>query len=182
MEEERARRPAIMWVSKPLTRPHRRARPSSSHPRGHSAAGRARRAGARPVPQSAQGRRPDRRPPPRPPRPPRRWHALGTVLAVAACAVLSGATSLAAIAEWAADAPGPVLATLGVRRHAPPGAWQPPAEATMRRVLARVPQNLLADLDADPLLAPGAPPRRPYGSCLPGNRGHLTSTTCLWSA
>src|SRR4249920_136788 len=39
-----------------------------------------------------------------------RRHALGTVLAVAACAVLAGATSLAAIAEWAADAPGPVLA------------------------------------------------------------------------
>jgi DDE_Tnp_1-associated len=42
-----------------------------------------------------------------------RRHALGTVLAVAACAVLAGATSLAAIAEWAADAPGPVLAALG---------------------------------------------------------------------
>ena len=42
-----------------------------------------------------------------------RRHALGTVLAVAACAVLTGATSLVAIAEWAADAPGPVLAALG---------------------------------------------------------------------
>ncbi len=67
-----------------------------------------------------------------------RRHALGTVLAVAACAVLAGATSLAAIAEWAADAPGPVLAALGVRRHPLTGAWRPPAEATVRRVLARV--------------------------------------------
>ena len=38
------------------------------------------------------------------------------VLGVAVCAVLAGARSLAAIGEWAADAPGPVLAALGVRR------------------------------------------------------------------
>ena len=72
-----------------------------------------------------------------------RRHALGTVLAVAACAVLAGATSLAAIAEWAADAPGPVLAALGVRRHPLTGAWRPPAEATVRRVLARVDPDAL---------------------------------------
>jgi predicted transposase YbfD/YdcC len=65
------------------------------------------------------------------------------VLAVAACAVLAGATSLAAIAEWAADAPGPVLAALGVRRHPLTGAWRPPAEATVRRVLARVDPDTL---------------------------------------
>jgi hypothetical protein len=35
------------------------------------------------------------------------------VLAVAVAAVLAGARSLAAIGEWAADAPGPVLAALG---------------------------------------------------------------------
>jgi len=45
-----------------------------------------------------------------------RRHALGAVLAVAVAAVLAGAKSLAAIGEWAADAPGPVLAALGVRR------------------------------------------------------------------
>jgi hypothetical protein len=72
-----------------------------------------------------------------------RRHALGTVLAVAACAVLAGATSLVAIAEWAADAPGPVLAALGVRRHPLTGAWRPPAEATVRRVLARVDPDTL---------------------------------------
>jgi DDE_Tnp_1-associated len=45
-----------------------------------------------------------------------RRHALTAVLAVAVAAVLAGARSLVAIGEWAADAPGPVLAALGVRR------------------------------------------------------------------
>jgi hypothetical protein len=43
-----------------------------------------------------------------------RRHVLGTVLAVAVAAVLAGASSLVAIGEWAADAPGPVLAALGL--------------------------------------------------------------------
>ena len=38
-----------------------------------------------------------------------RRHALGAVLAVAVAAVLAGGRYLAAIGEWAADAPGPVL-------------------------------------------------------------------------
>jgi DDE_Tnp_1-associated len=42
-----------------------------------------------------------------------RRHGLGTVLAVAVCAVLAGARSLAAIGEWASDAPCQVLAVLG---------------------------------------------------------------------
>jgi hypothetical protein len=45
-----------------------------------------------------------------------RRHALTAVLALAVAAVLAGARSLVAIGEWAADAPGPVLAALGVRR------------------------------------------------------------------
>ena len=65
------------------------------------------------------------------------------VLAVAVAAVLAGARSLAAIGEWAADAPGPVLAVLGVRRDPLTGAWRPPAEATVRRVLARVDSDAL---------------------------------------
>jgi DDE_Tnp_1-associated len=67
-----------------------------------------------------------------------RRHALGAVLAVAVAAVLAGANSLVAIGEWASDAPGPVLAALGVRRHPLTGTWRPPGEATVRRVLARI--------------------------------------------
>jgi len=72
-----------------------------------------------------------------------RRHALGAVLAVAVCAVLAGARSLAAIGEWAGDAPGPVLAALGVRRDPLRRAWRPPGEATVRRVLARVDPDAL---------------------------------------
>jgi hypothetical protein len=72
-----------------------------------------------------------------------RRHALAAVLAVAAAAVLAGATSLAAIGEWAADAPGPVLAALGVRRDPLRRVWRPPTEATVRRVLARVDPDAL---------------------------------------
>jgi hypothetical protein len=52
-------------------------------------------------------------------------------LGLAAAAVLAGARSIAAIGEWAADAPQPVHAALGARHHAP-GHWSVPAEATMR--------------------------------------------------
>jgi predicted transposase YbfD/YdcC len=72
-----------------------------------------------------------------------RRHALVGVLGVAVCAVLAGARSLAAIGEWASDAPGQVLAALGTRRDPFTGAWQPPGEATVRRVLARVDPDAL---------------------------------------
>jgi hypothetical protein len=98
-----------------------------------------------------------------------RRHALGVVLAVAACAVLAGARSLAAIGEWAADAPGPVLAALGVRRDPLTGAWRPPAEATVRRVLARIDPDALdraigawlAAQQPSPPAGPGPPGRPP---------------------
>jgi predicted transposase YbfD/YdcC len=78
------------------------------------------------------------------PRKPRgRRHALAMVRAVAAAAVLAGAKSLVAIGEWAADAPQPVLAALGVRRDPLRRVWRPPGEATMRRVLARVDPDAL---------------------------------------
>jgi predicted transposase YbfD/YdcC len=65
-------------------------------------------------------------------------HALGSVLAVAAAAVLAGARSFAAIGEWAADAPQQMLALLGARRDERRGGYQAPDEATLRRVLQTV--------------------------------------------
>ncbi|WP_261989678.1 transposase family protein [Streptomyces sp. uw30] len=70
-------------------------------------------------------------------------HGLVYVLALAACAVLSGATSLLAISEWAADAPSAVLDRLGNRRCPLTGIRPVPCETTIRRTLAR--------LDADAL-------------------------------
>jgi DDE_Tnp_1-associated len=57
-----------------------------------------------PDPRAARGRR----------------HPLVAILALAAAAVLAGARSFAAIAEWAADAPQPIRAALGA--HHPTGA------------------------------------------------------------
>ena len=80
-----------------------------------------------PDPRAARGRR----------------HPLVAILAMAAAAVLAGARSIAAIAEWAADAPQPVRAALGARRGAP-DHWAVPAEATIRRTLARLDADALA--------------------------------------
>jgi hypothetical protein len=135
-----ARLPAIMWVSQPMTSPDRRvclliipiaavaqrlAPPAALAPDQcrsllDSLAQLA-------DPRHRRGRR----------------HALGWVLAVAVAAVLAGARSLAAIGEWAADAPGPVLAALGARRDPLRRVWRPPGEATVRRVLARVDPDAL---------------------------------------
>ncbi|MEU0213369.1 transposase family protein [Streptomyces canus] len=41
-------------------------------------------------------------------------HALVTVLALTACAVLAGATSVLAVSEWIADAPPHILQRLGI--------------------------------------------------------------------
>jgi predicted transposase YbfD/YdcC len=72
-----------------------------------------------------------------------RRHPLVAILAVAAAAVLAGARSFAAIAEWAADAPQPVRAALGARRDRP-DHWAVPAETTIRRTLARLDADALA--------------------------------------
>jgi predicted transposase YbfD/YdcC len=67
-----------------------------------------------------------------------RRHTLASVLAVSAPAVAAGARSVTAIAEWATDAPWPVLAALGVRCDLLTRRCQVPGEATSRRVLARI--------------------------------------------
>jgi len=80
-----------------------------------------------PDPRAARGRR----------------HPLIAILAIAAAAVLAGARSVTAIAEWAADAPQPVRAALGARRDTP-GHFAVPAEATIRRTLSRLDVDALA--------------------------------------
>ncbi|WP_269770889.1 transposase family protein [Streptomyces fildesensis] len=104
---------------------------------------------------------------PDPRRPAGRRHPLAFVLALAACAVLAGAKSLAAIAEWVSDAPPAVLTSLGgpVRKPAGPVA---PAGATVRRVLQRVDGDdldaaigaWLADREPKPAQAPDERPMR----------------------
>jgi hypothetical protein len=139
VKAEQARPPAIMWVPKPMTRPDRRAcLLIISYPRGRSYGRTAALTSdqcrslledlAQLVdPRQRRGRR----------------HALAVVLGVAVCAVLAGARSLAAIGEWAADATGQVLTALGTRRDPLTGAFRPPTEATVRRVLARVDPDAL---------------------------------------
>lgn len=65
-------------------------------------------------------------------------HGLAVVLALTACAVLAGATSLLAVGEWIADAPTHVLDRLGVRDDPLLPRRLLPAETTVRRLLARI--------------------------------------------
>jgi predicted transposase YbfD/YdcC len=96
-------------------------------------------------------------------------HTLTSLLLAAVAAVLAGARSFAAIGEWAADAPPRVLAALGVRYDPLARQFQPPDEATFRRVLesvdaaaleAAVGSWLAARLQAARLPGPGRPERR----------------------
>jgi DDE_Tnp_1-associated len=65
-------------------------------------------------------------------------HALSSVLAAAIAAVMAWAQSFTAIGEWIADAPPPVLASLAIRRDPLTRRFEPPDEATIRRVLEAV--------------------------------------------
>lgn len=97
-------------------------------------------------------------------------HPLAGVLALATAAVLTGARSLAAITEWAADAPPLVLAALGVRRDPLTGEHRVPGETTLRRVLTTIDGDALDAAVtawlADRLPAPG--PHQPRAIAVDG--------------
>ncbi len=65
-------------------------------------------------------------------------HDQTAILAVAICAVLGGARSYVAIAEWAKRCAQNQLRRLGLRRNARTGLYQPPSEPTIRRVLQSI--------------------------------------------
>lgn len=64
-----------------------------------------------------------------------RRHDLTSILAISICAVLCGARSYVAIAEWAARCSQNLLKRLGCRRSPLSGLYTPPSEPTLRRVL-----------------------------------------------
>ncbi|MFF5522634.1 ISAs1 family transposase [Streptomyces coeruleorubidus] len=64
--------------------------------------------------------------------------ALVAVLALTACAVLAGATSVLAVSEWIADAPPHILERLGIRLDPLFPKRLLPAETTVRRLLSRI--------------------------------------------
>ena len=92
-----------------------------------------------------------------------RRHPLVFVLALAACAVLAGARSLAAIAEWAADAPPDLLVRLGGTIREPDTGPAAPTEATVRRVLQRIDGDAL-DAAVGSWLADRSRPQTPKTS------------------
>lgn len=101
-------------------------------------------------------------------------HSLASVLLTSLAAVLAGARSLAAIGEWAADAPPTVLAALGVRFDPLAGRFRPPDEATIRRVLEAIDGGELDSAVTSWLASrPGQPRRRAVavdGKALRGTR------------
>jgi hypothetical protein len=70
-------------------------------------------------------------------------HSLTSLLMASVAAVLAGARSFTAIGEWVADAPPQAMAALGIRRDPLTGRFEPPDEATIRRVLEAVDADAL---------------------------------------
>ncbi|WP_433355794.1 ISAs1 family transposase [Microtetraspora malaysiensis] len=62
-------------------------------------------------------------------------HSLASLLGTAVAASLAGAASLAAIGEWIADVPEPVLAALGIRYDPLRHRYEVPDESTIRHAL-----------------------------------------------
>jgi len=94
-----------------------------------------------------------------------RRHSLVSVLSLARAAVAAGARSLVAIAEWAADAPGHALDSLGVRRDPCGGALVVPSETTIRRTLCDTDPDTL-DEQLAAWAAPAADPA-PHDDAMP---------------
>lgn len=70
-------------------------------------------------------------------------HSAGSLLALAATAVLAGARSFAAIGEWIADVPQRVLAVLGARFDPCRDHYVAPDESTVRRLTQQIDADLL---------------------------------------
>ncbi|RSM56829.1 ISAs1 family transposase, partial [Kibdelosporangium aridum] len=70
-------------------------------------------------------------------------HSAGSLLALAAAAVLAGARSFVAIGEWIADVPQHILAALGARFDPRRQAYLAPDESTVRRLAQHVDGDLL---------------------------------------
>jgi predicted transposase YbfD/YdcC len=70
-------------------------------------------------------------------------HSAGSLLALAAAAVLAGARSFAAIGEWIADVPQRVLAVVGARFATGRDRYLAPEESTVRRLTQQVDGDLL---------------------------------------
>jgi len=65
-------------------------------------------------------------------------HTITSTLAIAICAMLSGARSFLAIGEWAQDLSQELLERLGCRYHPEQRRYIPPSEATIRRHLQSI--------------------------------------------
>ncbi len=88
-------------------------------------------------------------------------HHLVYVRALAAAAVLAGASSLSAVGEWVADAPVNVLVALGGEPDRLTGHCPAPDESTIRRVLARIDGDALDRAVSRWLAARRPEPRQP---------------------
>ena len=96
-------------------------------------------------------------------------HALAVVLALTACAMLTGVTSLAAVGEWITDAPAHVLEQLGLRPDPVLPRRLAPSESAVRRLLSRIDGDAL-DRAVGRWLADRRPTRRLRRAARPGRR------------
>jgi DDE_Tnp_1-associated/Transposase DDE domain len=93
-------------------------------------------------------------------------HDQTALLALAICAVLGGARSFVAIAEWAQRCSQNQLRRLGFRRNARSGRYQAPSEPTIRRLLQGIDAEQVDRVVSDWLLS--LCPSRPEAVALDG--------------